>query len=240
MQTLVMVTGGSAGLGQALLAAAPRGAHRVDVSRSGPPPEADEHLTADLADPASWGDVGDAIGRLVASATWDRITLIHSAGTITPIGFAGEVDPADYTRNVILNAAAGQILGHRFLAAVREVPARRELALVSSGAARSAYLGWSSYGAAKAAGDQWVKTVGAEQQHRGGARVVSVAPGVVATGMQAAIRDSTEHDFPQVAKFRELHESGVLVDPADAARRFWDLLDDDEIPTGSVVDLRDR
>lgn len=240
MMSLVVVTGGSAGLGRALLAAAPQDSHRVDVSRSGPPPEAEEHLAADLADPETWTSVGEHLERLVASRSWDRITLIHCAGTLTPIGFAGEVDPDRYTANVLLNAGSALALGQRFLATVAASTARRELALVSSGAATTAYLGWSAYGAAKAAGDHWVRTAGAEQQQRGGVRVLSVAPGVVATNMQATIRATDPRDFPQVEKFQELHEAGKLAEPADAAARFWDLLDDDEVPTGSVVDLRDR
>jgi len=235
-----VVTGGSAGLGRALLAAAPEGSHRVDVSRSGPPAEADEHVRADLADPASWTRVGDHLDALVASRDWGRITLVNSAGTLEPIGFAGEVDPDRYTANVMVNAASALALGQRFLVAITASSARRELVFVSSGAAHTAYLGWSAYGAAKAAGDQWVRTVGAEQQERGGVRVLSVAPGVLATGMQALIRDTDSGDFPRVERFRELYAAGRLTDPADAAIRFWGLLDDDEVPIGSVVDLRDR
>jgi benzil reductase ((S)-benzoin forming) len=240
MDTLLIVTGGSSGLGRALLAAAPPGTHRIDVSRSGPPDVAEGHIEADLSDPAAWSRVGDVLEAVVGERSWERITFVHSAGTIAPIGFAGEVPDADYTRNVLLNTASGPVLGHRFLAAVRRLDARRELVLVSSGAARSSYPGWATYGAAKAAGDQWVRTVGEEQRHRGGVRVLSVAPGVVATDMQAAIRDTTEHDFPAVERFRRLHEDGQLEDADDVARRFWELLEDVEVETGEVTDLRSR
>lgn len=238
--TLVLVTGGSAGLGRALLASAPPGAHRVDISRSGTDLPDTDHLAADLADPASWATVGERLAALVASRPWQRITLLHNAGILEPIGFVGEVDAEDYTRNVLLNSAAGQVLGHRFLAAVHDLDVRRELVLISSGAARSAYPGWSAYGAGKAACDQWVRTVGAEQHHRGGALVLSVAPGVVATGMQELIRDTDPRDFPQVDRFHDLHARGQLVEPEVAAEALWALLDDPEVATGEVVDLRSR
>lgn len=238
--TLVIVTGGSGGLGQALLAAAPGGAHRVEVSRSGSGLSGVQHVAADLADPASWPTVGERIAALVTDRAWRRITLVHNAGTLTPIGFAGEVDADAYTGNVLLNSAAGQVLGQLFLTAVRDRDARRELVLISSGAARTAYPGWSAYGAGKAAGDQWVRTVGAEQAERGGVRVLSVAPGVVATAMQTSIRATDEHDFPRVARFRELHAEGRLADPDDVALALWELLDDDSVATGEVVDLRSR
>ena len=237
MDTLLIVTGGSAGFGRAVLAGAPTGTRGVDISRSGGSP-AEVHVPADLADPASWPQVGEAMVRLVADADHDRITFVHSAGTLDPIGFAGEVDTDAMTRNVLLNSAAAQVLGHRFLEVVATSRARRELVLVSSGAARPAYPGWSTYGAGKAAIDQWVRTVGLEQQDRGGVKVLAVAPGVLATRLQTMIRASDARDFPRVERFRDLHASGRLVDPADAAERLWQLLDDDTVLTGSVVDLR--
>jgi benzil reductase ((S)-benzoin forming) len=240
MDTLVIVTGGSAGLGRALLAAAPPDADRLDISRSGTDLPDVHHLAADLADPASWSVVGERLATLVTRRAWQRITLLHSAGTLEPIGFAGEVDAAAYTRNVLLNSAAGQVLGHRFLAAVRDLDARRQLVLISSGAARSAYPGWSAYGAGKAATDQWVRAVGAEQAERGGALVLSVAPGVVATGMQELIRDTDPRDFPEVDRFHDLHARGQLVEPDVAADALWALLDDPGVTTGEVVDLRNR
>jgi NAD(P)-dependent dehydrogenase (short-subunit alcohol dehydrogenase family) len=111
--------------------------------------------------------------------------------------------------------------------------------MITSGAATSIYPGWSSYGAGKAALDQWVRVVGAEQAERGGASVVAVAPGVVATDMQSEIRSVDSGDFPRVHKFRDLHASGDLTEPDEAARRFWEVLEAGTDP-GEVIDLRDR
>jgi benzil reductase ((S)-benzoin forming) len=246
MRTLLIVTGGSAGLGRALIATAPADTHRVDVSRSGPPPEADRHLALDLAVPANWGALRSALDELVAAEPWDRITLIHNAGTLHPIGFAGEVDSDAYAASVLLGSAAGQILGDHLLARAAGLAARVELVMISSGAARSVYPGWSAYGAGKAALEQWVRVVGAEQQQRAderdraAIRVVAIAPGIVATDMQATIRGADPVAFPQVERFRQLHDRGQLTEPALAARGIWEVLDDPEVATGAVVDLRDR
>ncbi len=59
--------------------------------------------------------------------------------------------------------------------------------MITSGAAQKVYPGWSAYGASKAAMDQWVHVVGAEQQVRGGVKVFGVAPGVVDTPMQGQV-----------------------------------------------------
>jgi len=141
---------------------------------------------------------------------------------------------------VLLNAAAPPALGHRFLAAVSHLRARRELVLISSGAAGKDYRGWSSYGAAKAGIDRWVSTVGAEQEVRGGTRVLSVAPGVLDTAMQTTVRSTDPRDFPDLGRFEALHRDGQLVDPEDAARSLWEVIDDPQVVTGSVLDLRDR
>ncbi len=239
MTHLVIVTGGSSGLGRALIDAAPAGSARLDVSRSGHGGEGVNHVAADLSDPSSWSEVGGAIEAAVDEAEWDRITMFHNAGTLTPIGFVGETDHDAVTTNVLLNSASTQVLGHRFLAAVRDLPARRELVLISSGAARRPIAGWATYGAAKAAGDLWARSVGEEQSQRGGAMVLSVAPGVVATPMQQEIRDTDERDFPGVERFREMHASGDLAEPEPTAGALWDLLDRPALRTGSVLDLRD-
>jgi benzil reductase ((S)-benzoin forming) len=237
---VVIVTGGSSGLGRALLAVAPAGSYRVDVSRSGPPDVADAHIEADLADPASWAPVAAEVELVLDRLPAADVVVVHNAGTIEPIGYAGEVDDAGYATNVLLNAAAPLVLGHHLLRLLRDRPGRRDLVLISSGAARTAYPGWSSYGAAKAAIDQWVRTVGAEQRERGGVRVVSIAPGVVATGMQALLRDTDARDFPRVERFRGLHADGSLAAPEDAARAVWAVLADPDVASGHVTDVRGR
>ena len=237
MTDLVIITGASSGLGLALAQTVPFPATVVDVSRSGPPDDGVEHIEADLAEAASWEEVGAEMRRLVSELDPGRAVLIHAAGTLTPIGFAGEVDTNAYAANVVLNSASGQVLGHMFLEAVRGRQGEFDVVMISSGAARSVYPGWSSYGAGKAALDQWVRNVGSEQKERGGVRVSSIAPGVVATAMQEQIREMGERDFPDVERFHELHEEGELAAPEDAARRIWDAIEGG-IETGSVIDVR--
>ncbi|MFP4073579.1 MAG: SDR family NAD(P)-dependent oxidoreductase [Actinomycetota bacterium] len=238
MSDLVIISGASSGLGLALARTVPFPATVVDISRSGPPDERIDHIEADLSDPSSWGTVGEAIRGLVASHDPDRSVFIHAAGTLTPIGFAGEVDSDAYASNVVLNSASGQVLGHLFLKAVRDRSGTFDVVMISSGAASSAYPGWSSYGAGKAALNHWVRNVGAEQRERGDVRVAAIAPGVVATGMQSQIRETSERDFPNVERFHDLHEEGKLAQPEDAASKIWTAIGRG-IETGAVIDIRD-
>ena len=236
---MVWISGASGGIGQALIRTAPwPGTRIIGISRR--PAAGAEHLKADLADPSGWGIVGSSFSRELAGFDGERAVFIHAAGTLEPIGFAGEVDTGAYAANVLLNSAAGQVLGHLFLAAaagpVRAAGTTRHLVMLTSGAAKSVYPGWSSYGAAKAAVDQWVRNVGAEQSIRGGVQVL--APGTVDTEMQAELRATSAEDFPGRQKFLDLHAAGKLADADAVARDLWRLLDAG-LENGSVVDLRD-
>lgn len=235
-KTLVWISGASGGIGRALADTVPfEDARVLGISRGKPP--AGEHLQADLADPSSWAAVAESFERELDGFDGERVAFFHAAGTLDPIGFAAEVDGDEYTRNVLLNSACPQVLGQAFVAAARDVDARRHLVILTSGAAQSVYPGWSSYGAGKAAVDQWVRDVGAEQERRGGVRVLAVGPGTVDTGMQEKIRETPEEAFPERQKFVGLHEEGKLTDPEDVARKLWGLLDAD-LDNGAVVDLR--
>lgn len=237
-QALVWISGASGGIGAAMAASVPwDGARVVDISRSGA--EGLDHVEADLADPSSWAGVAATFEESLSGFTGGVAVFVHAAGTIDPMGFAAEVDATAYERNVLLNSAAPQALGRAFVAAAAGRPGRRHVVMLTSGAAKSVYPGWSSYGAGKAAVDQWVRDVGAEQDIRGGVRIVAVAPGTVDTGMQARIRETPEEAFPQRQKFLDLHQEGKLTDPAKVAAQVWALLDDGDVENGAVVDLRD-
>lgn len=233
----MVISGASSGIGLALARSVPFPARVVDVSRRGG--EGLEHVPADLSDPKGWEVASDFFEREIPDFPGERVIFVHAAGTLSPMGFAGEVDPEAYRRQVLLNSAAPQVLGDAFLRAARRTRARAWLLFIGSGAAHSVYEGWTAYGAGKAAVDQWVRTAGAEQERRGGrCRVLSVAPGVVATAMQEEIRRTRSRDFPDVGRFIELHEGGELRAPEAVAPAIWALLERG-LDNGAVVDLRE-
>lgn len=237
-RALVWISGASSGIGRALADTVPwEDARVIDLSRSGA--TGLEHVEADLSTPAGWEAAAESFAKELAGFDGERAVFIHCAATIEPIGFAGEVDPGGYARQVVLNSASPQILGDAFVRAVAESGFDSHVVMLTSGAAESVYPGWSAYGAGKAAVEHWVRMVGAERAQRGSrCTVIAVAPGTVATPMQERIRATDSGDFPRVDKFIDLYEQGELRDPQDAARGMWALLDRD-LDNGAVVDLRD-
>lgn len=239
---LVVVTGASRGIGAALVRHAPSGARVVGVARSALPEGlACEWVRADLATPAGWQRLAALFAAELPKHADAAVTCWHNAGTLDPIGFAGEVDPERYARAVLLDAASPAIVGDAFLRAFHAAePPSGVLAMIGSGAGSKPYPGWSAYCAGKAALEHWVRTAGLEQARRGSrCRVVAIAPGVVDTEMQEEIRRTPERDFPEVERFRARYQAGGLRDPDDTARELWRTIEDEGLASGAVVDLRE-
>jgi NAD(P)-dependent dehydrogenase (short-subunit alcohol dehydrogenase family) len=239
MTTLTMVTGASRGIGAAVAAAAEADGAVVATCNRGRS-DAAHQLTADLSDPTTWAELARWYDDLVDRLNPDRCVVVHNAATLTPIGFAGATDPGDYQANVLLNSAAPQVIGSAVLATAHRTGTPTVLVQLTSGAGKTPYPGWSSYCAAKAAVDMWVRAVGTERSEGDQlVRVVAVAPGVVATDMQAEIRTSDVDAFPEVERFQSMHDDGQLADPADVGRRLWELADRGTWTSGEVLDLRE-
>jgi len=225
MTQLTIITGASSGIGAELASQSEAAGHTV-------------------ATPAAWSEVCAWVDELVASEQWDRIVFVHNAGTLSPIGFAGEVDSDAYVQNILLNSASPQVLGDRFIAAAERAGVPAQYQVISSGAGKRPFLGWSSYCAGKAAGDMWVRAAGIERIERNSlVTVVSVGPGVVDTAMQAHIRDQDEAAFPLVEQFQAMESN--LTSPADVAAKLLALAAVDAggtlgsmtLENGAVIDV---
>jgi benzil reductase ((S)-benzoin forming) len=235
---LVFVSGGSSGIGRAMIETLPwPGARVLNLSRR--PAPSSEHVALDLATPSGWAQAAACFERELAGFSGDLAIFVHAAGTLTPICFAGDGDADAYRRNVLLNSAAPQVLGDAFLRALAGRSAHGWLLFIGSGASSGIYEGWSGYSAGKAATDHWARTVGAEQTARGSrCQIVCVAPGVVATPMQEEIRATPAEHFPQRERFEALYHEGQLREPADVARELW-AVRERSVPNGAVLDLRE-
>ncbi|WP_238926296.1 SDR family oxidoreductase [Achromobacter xylosoxidans] len=245
--TIAILTGASRGIGAAMARGlAKPGTRLITLARREDPELAAyarsrdaqlEQLSVDLSDLAA----AEAAARRICDALprdAGRYLLINNAGTVHPVsGTDALIDGPAIAAAFNLNVTAVMLLTARFLAAVADLKADRRVLNISSGAGRNPNAGWGVYCATKAALDMYSRVV-KQEQGEGGARVVSLAPGIVDTDMQAAIRSSDPKSFPALAKFQDFHASGKLSSPANVASRILAYLDRDDFGTTEIDDIR--
>ncbi|AJC21635.1 SDR family oxidoreductase [Pandoraea pulmonicola] len=246
-QTIAILTGASRGLGAALARGllAP-GTHLVTLARRTDDDLATlaaakgvslEQIPVDLSDADAAARVAE---RVCAALPRDagRYLLINNAGTVNPVANSAVLDDAGAIGAAFtLNVTSVMLLTSRFLAATQGLAAQRQIVNISSGAGRNPNAGWAVYCSTKAALDMYTRVVNAEHREHG-VRAVSLAPGVVDTGMQETIRSSSVESFPALARFQDLKASGKLSSPEDVARRILALAERDDFGQIEIDDIR--
>lgn len=242
--TLAIVTGASRGLGEALaLGYIARGIPLVTVARSrsarldDAANQADTPVTqiqADLSDPAVAGQTAEKVATLIPG-NLKRCILVNNAGTVQPIANTRRLtDAGAISAALTLNITSLMLISSAALNAVQTNTDCRILN-ISSGAGRNPMPGWGVYCATKAAVDIYSRVLA--QEHPG-VRIVSLAPGVIDTPMQQAIRASDQDDFPNVERFQDMHRQGQLASPADTARHIIQYIERDDFGTTVLDDIR--
>ncbi len=235
---LVILTGGSRGIGLSLVRQYQASGHRlIEFSRSAPHPFS--HPT-DLADPLAARGVIHAALASINDDDIDSLTVIGNAGVLEPIGPAAFKDPAAVPANLNAGFVSSIVFYNEVVARFQRLAVPKRLANISSGAADKGYAGWSLYCAAKAGLENFIRSLALEQAAMAHPFLpVNLLPGVVDTGMQGLIRASGAEDFPSRERFVRLHEDGALSSPEDVARRIRAILARDVLEPGSRLDVRD-
>jgi NAD(P)-dependent dehydrogenase (short-subunit alcohol dehydrogenase family) len=190
---VVAITGASRGIGAAAARVfAGAGATVVLLARSEREIDA---LAAEIGpaalalrcDVADWASVQQAVATVVQR--FGRLdVLVNNAGTIDPIARLADVDPAAWGRAVDVNLK-GVFHGLRAAIPVMRAQGVGTIITISSGAARAALEGWSSYCAGKAGALMLTQAAHLEEGPHG-IRVLGLSPGTVATEMQVKIKAS--------------------------------------------------
>src|SRR5690606_26195986 len=142
--------------------------------------------------------------------------LVNNAGLLGPIG--AQYAASDIQQVLQVNLAAPMLLARCFIDTLAEVDARKTVINISSGAATRVIRGWSLYSASKAGLDHFGRCLAAEQVDAAHpVDVVNLSPGVIDTGMQARIRAAGPEQFPDHARFVDLHARHALASPEAVA-----------------------
>lgn len=247
---LTLITGASRGLGRAMAAQLLQAGHMVlGISRRQDPQLAELAAKAgaeliqweqDLSEPVAAAARVSAWLKTIDGQRFDGVTLINNAGTVgNPAPLASAV-PAELAQALRIGLEAPMLLTAAFLGATREWRGARKVLNISSGLGRNAMGSQAPYCAAKAGMDHYSRAVALEEaQSPNGARIVSLAPGVIDTDMQVQLRGASAEKFPDRGRFEKLKNEGMLDSPETAAAKVLKYLARADFGSNPVADVRD-
>ena len=248
---LTILTGGSRGMGLAMAQQLLQAGHTlISIARTAhpaltaPPGAQLEQWPLDLAQGAqaaarlhAWLAAQDP--RRYASAT-----LINNAGVIPRIAPLSQCSSADdlagLAQALRVGLEAPMQLTAAFLGATEGWDMPRKVLNISSGLGRRAMASQAAYCAAKAGMDHFTRCLALDEAAKPhGAKVCSLAPGVIDTGMQTQLRGADPAAFPDVQNFIQLQSTGTLASPEAAAARVLAWLARADFGDAPVADVRD-
>ena len=175
-----------------------------------------------------------------SGSSFTSAALINNAGVIPRIGPLSEADADDLSHALRVGLEAPMQLTSAFLRATANWPGQRKVLNISSGLGRRAMASQAGYCAAKAGMDHFTRCVALEEALKtNGAKLCSLAPGVIDTGMQEQLRAADGNAFPDQSSFLNLKTSGALASPDEAAQKVLAVLMRADFGVNPVADVRD-
>jgi benzil reductase ((S)-benzoin forming) len=247
---LTIITGASRGMGlamaQQLLDAGPdllciSRKHNDDLGRRATSlGRRCEQWALDLAQPEAAATRLEVWLAKVDAGTLASATLINNAGLLPRLAPLADIPAPELANALRVDLEAPMLLTSAFLRATRQWQAPRQVLNISSGLGRRPMASQAAYCAAKAGMDLFTRCVALEEAARpDGARLCSLAPGVIDTDMQVHMRGTDAASFPDVGTFVGLKEKGALTPPAEAAARVLAFLARPDFGANPVADVRD-
>jgi benzil reductase ((S)-benzoin forming) len=242
-----IVTGASRGMGRALALQLHQRGHRLLTLQRQPQPPATvagtaprEDWAVDLSDPLP---AAERLSAWIAALPRDSVaslTLVNNAALLVEPGPLSAADLDGISRAARAGLEAPLLLTAAFLRAGAAFGVPRRVLNISSGLGRNAMGGSAVYCAVKAGMDHYSRSVALEEaRHPDGARICSLAPGIIDTDMQVQLRGGDPVAFPEQARFAGLKSAGHLDSPEAAAAKVLAYLDRADFGSKPVADVRD-
>lgn len=234
---LAIISGGSKGLGAELCEQyLARGFEVIEFSRSAPK---DYSVAIDLSMAEQAGQIFKESLEPLAKREWQEIVVVSNAGTLTPIGPASKKQRVSVIANLNVNIVSGIVFMSEVLAFFQPHSGRKTMISISSGAALGERAGWSLYCAAKAGMDHFIRCVAKEQElEQQPFKMMNIDPGLIDTGMQATIRQTSVEDFPSLEQFIQRKKSGLLVSPEKVAASIVQIIEESIIDNGQRIKVK--
>ena len=176
----------------------------------------------------------------LAAGDFASVTLINNAGLLPRIAPLAAIPAAELANALRVDLEAPMLLTSAFLRATQAWPVPRKVLNISSGLGRRPMASQAAYCAAKAGMDLFTRCVALEEAaHANGAKVCSLAPGVIDTDMQVHLRSADAGLFPDIGNFVGMKDKGVLSSPSEAAARVLAVLARPDFGANPVADVRD-
>lgn len=246
---LIFLTGGSRGMGLAMAQQLLHPDHTlICISRNSNDALA-RAAAAQGAELAQWRvDLHAAVEAAARLTDWlqqqpsgryARATLINNASVLPPIAPLSAIAPAQLAPALRVGLEAPMLLTAAFLGATEHWTAERKVLNISSGMGRRPMASQAGYCAAKAGLDHFTRCVALEEGLKPhGAKLCSLAPGVIDTDMQHQLRHADPAAFPNLQRFTDLKTHHQLASPDKAAARVLAWLQRPDFGDEPVADVR--
>jgi len=243
MEKILIITGGSKGLGLGLAKEYHNNGYRIiSISRSTIKKlYAVEQYQCDLSNTETIENVVTEIFSHLDKNTTKVLTLINNAGDLGTVDTIENITPKEIDYTISVNLIAPLILSSLFIKLSKGWECKKKIINISSGAAINPYESWSLYCASKAGVDMMTKVLSKEQKRiKKGIKIISIYPGIVDTDMQEKVRTTPKEKFKSVQRFIDFYEHGDLFSPEQVAQKIYQLEITGKLKNGRILDVRNE